>query len=83
MSNYRDIQDMPSGVHEALWQMFKDGPIWDGNLVCKTSRKWLRENGYADQSSGHNFLTAMGVDLAVSLGMGDRKDRRGAQGGEE
>lgn len=73
MSNYRDMAEIPSGVHEALWQMFKDGPTWDGDLVCKTSRKWLRENGYADKSSGFNFLTAMGVDLAVSLGMDSRK----------
>lgn len=75
MSNYRDVVSMPSGVHEALWQMFKNGPIWDGNLVCKASRKWLREQGYADQSSGFNFLTATGVDLAVSLGMDRRKEK--------
>jgi hypothetical protein len=80
MSNYRDIVKMPSGVHEALWQMFCDGPIWDGNLVCKTSRKWLKEHGYADQSSGFNFLTAIGVDLAVSLGMDRRKERAGHHG---
>lgn len=68
------IAEMPSGVHEALWQMFKDGPIWDGNLVCKTSRKWLVQNGLADQSSGFNFLTASGVDMAVSLGMDHKKE---------
>ena len=68
--------NMPRGVHEALWQMFKDGPIWDGNLVCKTSRKWLKEHGYCDQSSGFNFLTSVGVDLAVSLGMDRRKEDR-------
>lgn len=77
MSNFQQITKMPSGVHEALWQMFKDGPIWDGNLVDKQSRKWLKEHGYADQSSGFNFLTAMGVDLAVSLGMDHRKERTG------
>ena len=32
---------MPSSVHEALWQMFKDGPIWDGDLVSKEARNWL------------------------------------------
>lgn len=70
--------DMPSGVHEALWQMFCGGPIWDGNLVCKTSRKWLVANGLAAQASGFNFLTCLGVDMAVSLGMDARKEREGA-----
>jgi hypothetical protein len=68
--------EMPSGVHEALWQMFKDGPVWDGNLVCKTSRKWLIQNGFAQQSSGFNFLTSHGVDMAVSLEMDCRKRLR-------
>jgi len=72
MSN---LKDMPSGVHVALWQMFKNGPIWDGDLVCKTSRKWLVENGMAEKSSGFNFLTADGVDMAVSLEMDRRKER--------
>ena len=74
-----DLKDMPSGVHVALWQMFKDGPIWDGDLVCKTSRKWLRQNGFADQSSGFNFLTAAGVDMAVSLGMDRQKEKEKRQ----
>lgn len=78
MSNYRDAMEMPSGVSEALWQMFCGGPIWDGNLVCKTSRKWLALQGYAAQSSGFNFLTTAGVDLAVSLGMDRRKEKEGA-----
>ena len=66
--------DMPSGTHEALWQMFADGPIWDGNLVCKRSRKWLVENEMAARSSGFNFLTPAGVNMAVSLGMDRRKE---------
>lgn len=75
MGNFRDTLAMPRGVHEALWQMFKDGPIWDGNLVDKEARKWLKTQGYAERSSGFNFLTAMGVDLAVSLGMDRRKEK--------
>jgi len=67
--------DMPSGVHEALWQMFKNGPIWDGDLVCKTSRKWLVDQGMADRAAGFNFLTAAGVEMAVSLDMNRRKER--------
>jgi hypothetical protein len=68
-------RNMPSGVHEALWQMFKDGPIWDGNLVCKTSRKWLVESNMATRAAGFNFLTAAGVEMAVSLDMDRRKEK--------
>ena len=77
MSNYGATIGMPSGVHEVLWQMFKDGPIWDGNLVDKEARKWLVQNQYAEQSSGFNFLTAQGVDMAVSVGMDRRKEKEG------
>jgi hypothetical protein len=70
--------DMPSGVHEALWQLFCGGPVWDGNLVCKSSRKWLVSKGLAGRASGFNFLTAEGVDMAVSLEMDRRKEREGA-----
>ncbi len=75
MSNYSATIKMPSGVHEALWQMFKDGPIFDGDLVDKEARKWLVQNRYAEQSSGFNFLTAQGVDMAVSVGMDRRKEK--------
>lgn len=68
-----DLKIMPSGVHEALWQMFRDGPIWDGNLICKKSRTWLVKHGLADRTAGFSFLTAAGVEMAVSLDMGLRK----------
>lgn len=66
---------MPSSVHEALWQMFKDGPIWDGDLVSKTARDWLVLNAMAARASGFNFLTDDGVEMAVSLEMHRRKER--------
>lgn len=75
MSNAHLFEHIPAGVHVALWQMFKNGPIWDGNLVDKTARSWLVSNGYADRESGFNFLTGAGVHLAVSLGMDRKKDR--------
>lgn len=78
MSDFAQIPlpDMPIGVHEALWQMFLGGPIWDGDLVCKASRKWLVDQGMAGKASGFNFLTAAGVDMAVSLGMDRRKEKK-------
>lgn len=72
------VSGMPSGSHECLWQLFCSGPVRDGDLVCKSSRKWLVENGFAEQSSGYNFLTRDGVDMAVTVGMDRRKDCEGA-----
>lgn len=70
-----ELTEMPSSVHEALWQMFKDGPIWDGDLVSKDARNWLVLNDMAARASGFNFLTADGVDMAVSLEMHRRKEK--------
>lgn len=66
---------IPSGAHEVLWQLFRNGPTWDGNIVCKVSRVWLWENGFSDRAAGFNFLTAPGVEMAVSLGMDRRKEK--------
>ncbi len=66
---------MPSGVHETLWHLFKNGPIWDGDLISKEARSWLVAEGLADRSEGFNFLTAAGVSMAVSLDMHRRKEK--------
>jgi len=70
-----DLRTMPSSVNESLWQMFKDGPTWDGNLVSKAARTWLVENGLAFRAKGYNALTEKGLEMGVSLGMCERKDR--------
>ena len=70
-----DLTQMPSSVHEAMWQMFKDGPIWDGDLVSKEARNWLVLNDMADRAAGFNFLTVDGVEMAVSLEMHRRKEK--------
>lgn len=74
MGSLQGADAMPSGVHVVLWQLFKDGPTWDGNIACKTSRKWLVENDFAFHAPGWTSLTTWGVEMAVSLGMGDAKD---------
>jgi hypothetical protein len=69
-----DLRAMPNGVHEAMWQLFKDGPTWDGNLINKEARTWIVQSGLAFRCNGYNALTETGVEMAVSLGMGERKD---------
>ena len=70
-----EIHNMPSGVHETIWQLFRNGPTWDGDLVDKASRKWCVQNGLAAQTHGFNLLTTEGVAMAVSLGMDRRKEK--------
>lgn len=72
--NFR-ISDIPRGVQEAMWQLFKNGPTWDGNLIDKTARNWLVEEGLAFRAAGYNALTETGINMAVSLGMSQRKDK--------
>ncbi len=67
--------DMPSGVHETLWHLFKSGPVWDGDLISKEARTWLFNSGFVDRAEGFNFLTAAGVSMAVSLDMHRRKEK--------
>lgn len=78
-----DLGAGPTGTRATLWQMFRDGPVWDGNLIGKAARSWLVENGLAERASGFNFLTGAGVDTAVALGMGERKEAEGAHGREK
>ena len=66
---------MPVAVHEVLWQLFRNGPTWDGDLIDKQSRTWLMQQGLADKVEGYNFLTEPGVSMAVSLGMDRRKEK--------
>jgi hypothetical protein len=58
---------------DAIWQLFKDGPTWDGNLISKEDRKALKVAGLVEQDGGWNWLTHSGVTLALELGMGREK----------
>lgn len=70
-----DQRDMPTGVHETLWQLFRNGPTWDGDLVSKEARTWMVSADLAGRAAGFNFLTAQGVEMAVSLEMDRRKEK--------
>ena len=48
---------------------FTNGPIWDGNLISKTDRDDLYQEGYIERFRGWNFLTQQGVKILVQLGI--------------
>ena len=57
---------------EVLMQLFVEGPTWDGNLVSKSQRDALVDQGFADRWNGWNFLTQEGIEAAVAGGLAAR-----------
>ena len=81
----------PTGLNnlekDTLWQMFRYGPTWDGDLCSKSGRDGLVQRGYAGRFDGWNWLTDDGARLACELGFGARKEadnrrQRYLRGGE-
>lgn len=64
------------GVAEVLWQLFRNGPTWDGDVVSKAARDALIAAGHAQRLSGWTSLTERGVRLAIDEGMHRRKERQ-------
>lgn len=62
--------------YDTFWQLFCDGPIWDGDILSKSERDSLIKDGFAERTNGWAFLTKTGVERALSLGMGTRKEQR-------
>ena len=76
----RGIQDtiygLSSAGREVLWQLFKNGPTWDGDIASKSGRGELFDLRYADRVNGWSFLTKKGIEFALDrMVMGDRKER--------
>src|SRR5579859_2582527 len=70
------IFGLGGNARECLWQLFRDGPTWDGNICTKAGRGQLFEVGYADRHNGWSFLTKDGMKFAIdSMNMGDDKER--------
>ncbi len=74
------IQDalygLSSAAREVLWQLFRNGPTWDGDIASKSGRGELFDLGYADRVNGWSFLTKKGVEFALDrMVMGDRKEQ--------
>ena len=65
--------------NEVLWQLFKNGPTWDGDIVSKQSRDWLIENDFAARTNGYTFLTHDGVVAAIAIGCDKRKEAERAR----
>jgi hypothetical protein len=61
---------------EVMWQLFRDGPTWDGNICSKAGRGDLFEMGYAHRVNGWSYLTPAGMEFAVRVAdFGDKKER--------
>ena len=68
------IAPISSAAIDTLRQMFLRGPTWDGNLVSKSGRSELVTLGLAECWDGWQWLTAAGVELAVTAGTERVKD---------
>lgn len=55
-------------TREVMMQLFVQGPTWDGDLVSKSERDDLVDDGFCNRADGWNFLTAEGVRVAASAG---------------
>ena len=71
-----NAEPINSAGRETLWQLFRNGPTWDGDLASKSGRSWLVDHGFAERGDGWNWLNSAGVLLALELGMGRRKEAR-------
>ena len=58
---------------DVLWQMFRNGPTWDGDLASKVGRSDRVDLGDRGRVKNWNWLTTPGVLLALELGYGPRK----------
>lgn len=70
------IMGMSSAASDVLWQLFRNGPTWDGDITSKDGRGDLFRAKLAARVEGWSYLTAEGMELAVRVHlMGDRKER--------
>jgi hypothetical protein len=69
-----NVSPMTELQRDTLWQLFKDGPTRDGDLISKPARTWLIEKEYVEREDGWNYLTHNGITLCLELGMGALKD---------
>jgi hypothetical protein len=69
------VMGIDSAAREVLWQLFKNGPTWDGDIASKSGRGELFRRGYAARVNGWSYLTEEGMKLSLDpFLMGDRKE---------
>lgn len=75
------IEPLSRSALATLYQLFLNGPTWDGNIVSKTGRQELIVRGYAFRVEGYASLTHEGVRLAATSGLDRKKEiaRRAAK----
>ena len=66
--------DLSKHAFEVLWQLFRNGPTWDGDVISKTARDELYEAKFIDRLDGWQWLTRDGVELAMGANYHTRKD---------
>lgn len=62
-------------MRDTIWQLFRNGPTADGNMVSKRRRDEAAGAGLIDRAQGWNWLTYSGVTLALELGMGSDTEK--------
>lgn len=67
---------LSGAARDVLWQLFRYGPTWAGDLASKSGRGDLLDLGYAQTGDGWSWLTEAGVLLALELGDGRKKESR-------
>lgn len=63
-----------SALNDTIWQLFRNGPTKDGDMVSKSDRSRCVDWGFIDRHNGYNFLTHSGVELALALHFDKRKE---------
>lgn len=69
------ITPMTSAQIDVLWQLFRNGPTWDGDIVSKQGRDDLVRLNLVFRVDGWASLTKDGVGLAVTSGFDRRKEK--------
>lgn len=65
----------PHGQREVLWQLFRNGPTWDGDIVMKQGRDQLFDKGFASRYQGWSYLTNTGMQVAIAMCMDRDKEK--------
>lgn len=63
-------------LRESIYQLFLNGPTYDGDMISKSTRDRLVTQKLAERVEGYNFLTREGVKVALSVGFDREKEKR-------